>query len=104
MPYYTEGYPFCVTLPNDIRKNDPNPFASTGIFDESYVNGVGQSVYEVSRSLDVDSKLSDGISENRKRLYYKNLYSASTTAGYTNLRQQLFVSKSKVITGWQNKF
>jgi hypothetical protein len=104
MPYYTEGYPFCVTLPNDIREGNPNPFASLRqIFDSTFVDGVGDYVYEVTRPLVPNSKLPDGEAENYKRLYYNNLYSAPTTANYTDMEQHLFINKANVITGWQNK-
>jgi len=102
MPYYTQDYNFAITLPNDIRDGSPNPFVDGYIQDPTFVNGVGDDVYEVSNLLVPDSKLADGEGENYKDQYYNDLYSARTTAGYTNIEQHVFVSKANVITGWQN--
>jgi len=103
MPYYTQDYDFTITLPNDIRDGSPNPFVEGYIQDSTFVNGVGDDVYEINNRLVPNSKLADGENENYKDQYYKDLYSAPTTAGYTNMEQHVFVSRGNILSGWQNK-
>jgi hypothetical protein len=102
MPQYTISAPLCMTLSGDIKEGTESVF-NDQIIDPSFVSGVGDFVYEIDNKLTPDSKLADGVAENFKDLYYKNVYSAQTTAGYTNMEQHLFVNKAKVISGWQTK-
>jgi len=97
MPVYTQDYDFTVTVPNDIRANDPNPYVNVPIAeaDADYRN-------QIIRYLDIPSTLPDGEGENYKRLYYKDLYSAPTTAGYTQMIQERFTTKFGVIYGYQH--
>ena len=103
MPYYTQDYDFSITVPNDIRDGSPNPLVDGYIQDPTYVDGVGDHVYEVVHPLIPNTRLADGEGENYKDQYYHNVHSAPTTAGYTNMEQHRFVQKTGVISGWQSK-
>jgi len=93
MPYYTEAYDFSITLPNDIRDGAPNPFI------DGYSNFPGTLSV---KSLGVPTKLPTGEGENYKGQFYKNIYSAQTTAGYTGLSQSTFYKGTGVMSGYQN--
>lgn len=101
MPQYTQDFDFSVTLENDIREGQPNPFFDAYKNDPGFVDGVGEWGYEVVRSLDVPENLADGKERNYREQFYKNLHSAQTTAGHTGMKQHTFVTKWGVIYGWQ---
>lgn len=104
MPYYTLPYPLpdptpYITLPNDIKDTTRNPFVEPVLEDDSFF--IGKTSEPNTRSLDAPSKLPDGNPQNYKRQYYKNLFSATTTAGYTEMQQVRFVRHTGAITGYQ---
>ena len=93
MPIYTKEMP-TTTLPNNIRSGNPNPNVDPVLGDDSIF-------VELERSLGVPLNLTDGKSENYKRPYYSDVFSAQTTSGYTNMKQVTFVRTTGVVTGYQ---
>jgi hypothetical protein len=96
MPVYTQDYDFTITVPNDIRVNDPNPFVEPVV-----ASADADTRNPITLYLDIPSTLPDGQIENYKRQYYKNLFSAPTTAGYTQMIQERFRTAFGVIYGYQ---
>lgn len=82
------------TLPNNINEDTLNPFVSP-VLDEDSV------WIEQEKPLDVPTTLPVGQDHYRPRLYYRNLYAAPTTAGYTNMTQVTFTRHTGMITGYQ---
>ena len=82
------------TLPNNINENTLNPFVEP-------VLQAGSVWITQERPLVVPPTLPTGIAENYARPYYKNLFSASTTAAYTGMTQVTFIRHTGMITGYQ---
>lgn len=101
MPYYVKDIP-ATTIENDIREVDGvvnlNPF----ILMNSQVLKNNDKRFEFEIELSSDSKLSEnGKNENYKRQYYQDVFSAPTTAGYTQMKQKVFFTKFGVSYGFQ---
>lgn len=96
MPTYTIDLNPLITLPNNIREGQPNPFF------ERHVDSLDKRI-EVEKSLDIPNTLPDGKNQNYKEQYYKDIFSANTTAGYTEMKQTTFATKFGVIYGYQTK-
>lgn len=97
MPIYgivTTPLDLQTTLPNDIREGNPNPFLDP-------VLEAGSVWIEQDRLLRAPVTMPDGEAENYARPYYQNVFSAPTTAGYTNMRQVTFTRHTGMITGYQ---
>ena len=82
------------TLPNDIRAGNPNPNVEP-------VLEAGSVWIEQDRLLRAPVTMPDGEAANYARPYYQNVFSAPTTAGYTNMRQVTFTRYTGMITGYQ---
>jgi hypothetical protein len=100
MPVYTSPYPE-TTLENDIREVNGvvnlNPYV---VMDSQILQNLNDRI-KVEHNLGPDTSLPDGKDENYKRQYYANVFSADTTAGYTQMKQTQFISKFGVISGYQ---
>ena len=94
MPIYTASYPMDVTLCNDLREGNPNPFVDKVLTDLSYRN-------VIEYKLTANQYLADGEAQNYQRPYYSDLFSAPTTAGFTQITQTQYVTKFGVIYGHQ---
>ena len=82
------------TLTNDINANTLNPFVEPVLKTDSV--WITQ-----ERPLIPNTLLADGEAQNYRHIYYKNLCSANTTAGYTNMTQVTFTRHTGMITGYQ---
>jgi len=82
------------TLPNNINANTLNPFIEP-------VLEAGSVWIEQDRPLIPDNSLPSGQAQNYTRPYYQNIFSAPTTAGYTNMHQVTFIRHTGMITGYQ---
>jgi len=82
------------TLPNDIRAGNPNPNVEP-------VLQAGSVWITQERLLRAPVTLPDGEGENYRRPYYQDVFSAPTTAAYTNMTQTTFTRHTGMITGYQ---
>jgi len=82
------------TLPNNINADTLNPYIEP-------VLEAGSVWIDQTKPLDVPTTLPDGEAENYTRPYYKNVFSAPTTAGYTQMQQVTFTRHTGMITGYQ---
>jgi len=94
MPIYTESFPTDVTLCNDIKSDNTNPYVEPVLTEDSVW-------IEQTKYLGVPLNLPDGEGENYRRPYYGDVFSAKTTAGYTNMQQVTFTRHTGMITGYQ---
>ena len=89
------------TLPNHIRDGNPNPFLEPVLEEDSvWITQIEDSPV-VGRLLIPQDNLSNGEADNYARPYYRNVFSAPTTAGYTQIRQVTFTRHTGMITGYQ---
>ena len=82
------------TLPNNINADTLNPFVEPVLEEDSVW-------IQQDRQLRAPVILPNGEVENYARPYYQNLFSAPTTAGYTNMKQVTFTRHTGMITGYQ---